>query len=34
MDKAALGQKIREARLKKGYTQQALAQEGSFLAYP
>lgn len=27
MDKAALGQKIREARLKKGYTQQALAQE-------
>lgn len=25
MDKAALGQKIREARLKKGYTQQALA---------
>lgn len=27
MDKAALGQKIREARSKRGYTQQALAQE-------
>lgn len=25
MEKTALGQKIREARLKKGYTQQALA---------
>ena len=29
MDKAALGQKLREARLKKGYTQQALAGEAS-----
>lgn len=27
MDKAALGQKLREVRLKKGYTQQALAGE-------
>lgn len=27
MEKEALGQKIREARLKRGYTQQALAQE-------
>lgn len=27
MEKADLGKKIREARLKKGYTQQALAQE-------
>lgn len=27
MDKAILGQRIREARLKKGYTQQALARE-------
>lgn len=27
MDKSALGRKIREARLKKGYTQQRLAAE-------
>lgn len=27
MDKATLGQKLREARLKKGFTQQALAEE-------
>lgn len=27
MEKEALGQKIREARLKRGYTQQTLAQE-------
>jgi len=27
MDRAALGQKLREARLKKGYTQQLLAEE-------
>jgi len=27
MDKTALGRKIREARLKKGYTQQALAEK-------
>lgn len=26
LEKAALGERIREARLKKGYTQQALAQ--------
>ena len=29
MDKAALGNKLREARLQKGYTQQALAQKAS-----
>ena len=27
MDKAALGNKLREARMQKGYTQQALAQK-------
>ena len=27
MEKGALGQRIREARIKKGYTQQALANE-------